>query len=102
MVNPSSSSHIETFSTTWPPFFTRIDYSYWKTKKTWFLKATNLDLWEVIKDGPHIPSKLENGVMVPKPKQEWDGLDKKKVQLNAKVVYILHCAINRNESNRVW
>ena len=26
--------------------------------------------------------------MVPKPKQEWDELDKKKVQLNAKVVYI--------------
>ena len=31
-----------------------------------------------------------------------DGLDKKKVQLNAKVVYILHCAIDRNEFNRVW
>ena len=26
--------------------------------------------------------------MVPKPKQEWDELDKKKVQLNVKVVYI--------------
>ena len=26
--------------------------------------------------------------MVPKPKQEWDELDKKKVQLNSKVVYI--------------
>ena len=31
-----------------------------------------------------------------------DGLDKKKVQLNAKVVYILHCAIDINEFNRVW
>ena len=39
--------------------------------------------------------------MVPKPKQEWDELDKKKVQLNAKIVYILHCAIDRNEFNRV-
>ena len=37
---------------------------------TWFLKSTNLDLWDVIKDGPHIPSKLENWVMVPKPKHE--------------------------------
>ena len=35
---------------------------------TWFLKFTNLDLWDVIEDDPHIPSKLENGVMVPKPK----------------------------------
>ena len=40
--------------------------------------------------------------MVPKPKQDWDGLDKKKVQLNAKVVYILHCISDRNEFNCVW
>ena len=39
--------------------------------------------------------------MVPKPKQKWDDLDKKKVQLNVKVVYILHCAIDINEFNRV-
>ena len=69
---------------------------------TWFLQSTNLDLWDVIEDGPHIPSKLENGVMVPKSKQEWDELDRKKVQLNAKSVYILHCAIDRNEFNRIW
>ena len=40
--------------------------------------------------------------MVPKPKQEWDDLDKKKVQLNAKAVFILHCAIDRNGFNRIW
>ena len=69
---------------------------------TWFLKSTNLNLWDVIENGAHIPSKLENGVMVSKPKQEWDELDKKQVQLNAKVVYILHCAIDRNEFNHVF
>ena len=77
-------------------------YSYQKTKMTWFLKSTNLDLWDVIEDGPHIPSKLENGVIVPKPKQEWDELDKKQVQLNAKTVYILRWTIDRNEFNHVW
>ena len=102
MVNPSSSSHIKSFSTTQPSFFSGIDYSYWKTKMTWFLKYTNLDLWDVIKDGLHISSKLENGVMVPKHKQEWDELDKKKVQFNAKAVYILHCTIDKNEFNYVW
>ncbi|KAL6329838.1 hypothetical protein AAG906_037551 [Vitis piasezkii] len=69
---------------------------------TWFIQSTNLDLWDVIEDGPHIPSKLENGVMVPKLKHEWDELDRKKVQLNAKAVFILHCAIDRNEFNRIW
>ena len=79
MVNPSSSSHIKSFSTTQPSFFSGIDYSYWKTKMTWFLKFINPDIWDVIEDGPHIPLKLENGIMVPKPKQEWDELDKNKV-----------------------
>ena len=40
--------------------------------------------------------------MVPKLKHEWDELDRKKVQLNAKAVFILHCAIDRNEFNRIW
>ena len=79
MANPSSSSHIECFATNRPPFFIRIDYSYWKEKMSWFLKSINLDLWDVIENGPYIPSKLENGVMVQKPKQEWDELDRKKV-----------------------
>ncbi|KAL6324823.1 hypothetical protein AAG906_018350 [Vitis piasezkii] len=46
---------------------------------TWFIQSTSLDLWDVIEDGPHIPSKLENGVMVPKLKHEWDELDRKKL-----------------------
>ncbi|RVW62516.1 Retrovirus-related Pol polyprotein from transposon RE1 [Vitis vinifera] len=102
MAIPSSSSKIESFSTTRPPLFMGIDYPYWKTKMTWFIQSTSLDLWDVIEDGPHIPSKLENGVMVPKLKHEWDELDRKKVQLNAKAVFILHCAIDRNEFNHIW
>ena len=78
MTNPSSSSHIESFSTAQPPFFTKTDYSYWKAKIYWFLKSINLNLWDVIENGPHIPYKLENGVMVPKPKHEWDELNRKK------------------------
>ena len=69
---------------------------------TWFLQSINLDLWDVIEDGPNIPSKVENRVMVPKPKHEWDELDRKKVQLNVKTVFILHCVIDRNEFNRIW
>ena len=69
---------------------------------TWFIQSTSLDLWDVIEDDPHISSKLENGVMVPKLKHECDELDRKKVQLNVKAVFILHCAIDRNEFNRIW
>ena len=97
MVNPSSSSNIESFTTNRPPFFTGIDYPYWKTKMTWFLQSTDLDLQDVLENGPTFPSKLFDGVMVPKPKQEWDERDRRNFQLNAKVVYTLQCAMDRNE-----
>ncbi|KAL6325967.1 hypothetical protein AAG906_038459 [Vitis piasezkii] len=80
MAIPSTSSQVESFSTTRPPLFTGTDYPYWKTKMTWFIQSTNLDLWD----------------------NEWDELDRKKVQLNAKAIFILHCAIDRNEFNRIW
>ncbi|KAL6319912.1 hypothetical protein AAG906_036986 [Vitis piasezkii] len=55
---------------------------------TWFLQSTDLDLWDVIEDDPTFPSKLVYGVMVPKPKQEWDECDRRNFQLNAKVTAI--------------
>ena len=67
MVNPSSLSHIESFATNRPPFFVGTNYPYWKTKMTWFLQSTDLDVWDVIEDDPNFPSKLIDGVMVPKP-----------------------------------
>ena len=102
MDNPSSSSHIESFVTNRPWFFTWTDYPYWKTKMTWFLQSTNLDVWDVIKDGPTFSSKLVDGVMVPKPKQEWDERDRRNFQLNGKVIYTLQCSMDRNEYNRIW
>ena len=54
---------------------------------TWFLQSTDLDVWDIIEDDPTFPSKLVDGVMVPKAKQEWDERDKRNFQLNAKVVY---------------
>ena len=79
MTNPSSSSHMKGVATKRLPFFIRIDYPYWKTKMTWFLQSTNLDLWDIIKDGPTIPSKLVDEVMVLKLKYEWDEHDKRNV-----------------------
>ena len=77
MANTSNLSHIESFATNRPLFFTGTDYCYWKTKMTWFLQSTDLDLWDVIEDDPTFPSKLVDGVMVPKPQQEWDEHDRR-------------------------
>ena len=101
MVIPSSSSHIESFAKNRPPFFYGNRLFLLKTKMTWLLQSTDLDLWDVIEDDPTFPSKLVDGVMVPKPKQEQDECDRRNFQLNAKVVYTLLCSINRNEYNRI-
>ena len=101
MANPLSSSHIESFATNKSPFFVGTDYPYWKTKMTWFLQSTNLDVWNVIEDCPTFPSKLVDGVMVPKPKQEWDERDRRNFQLKAKAIYTLQCSMDRNEYNRI-
>ncbi|KAL6312330.1 hypothetical protein AAG906_008067 [Vitis piasezkii] len=35
---------------------------------TWYLKSTDLDVWDVIEDDPTFPTKLVDEVMVSKPK----------------------------------
>ena len=74
-----------------------IDYDYWKTRMIWFLKSIDFDFWDVIKSSSHVLTKLENKVIIPKARQEYDELDKRKAQINAKVIYFLYCAINRNK-----
>ena len=64
---------------------------------TWHLQLTNLDVWDIIEDDPTFPTKLVDGVMVPKPKQEWNEFDRRNFQLNAKVVFPLKCAMDSNE-----
>ncbi|RVW97887.1 hypothetical protein CK203_021215 [Vitis vinifera] len=68
---------------------------------TWYLQSTDLDVWDVIEDDPTFPTKLIDGVLVPKPKQEWNELDRRNFQLNAKTVFTLQCVMDRNEYNRI-
>ncbi|KAL6337945.1 hypothetical protein AAG906_005410 [Vitis piasezkii] len=101
MAIPSSSSQTEICSKHRAPFFTGTDYPYWKARMTWYLQSTDLDVWDVIEDGPTLPTKLVDGVLVPKPKQEWNELNRRNFQLNAKAVFTLQCAMDRNEYNRI-
>ena len=80
MVIPLSSSQTENCSKHRASFFTGTDYPYWKARMTWYLQSTDLDVWDVIEDGPNFPTKLVDEVLVPKPKQEWNELDRRKFQ----------------------
>ena len=87
MTISSSSSQTENFTKRRASFFTGTDYPYWKTRMTWYLQSTDLDVWDVIEDGLTFPTKLVDRVLVPKPKQEWNELDRRIFQLNTKVVF---------------
>ena len=47
------------------------------------------------------PTKLVDGVLVPKPKQELNELDRRNFQLNGKAIFTLQCAMDRNEYTRI-
>ena len=70
MAKPYYLSHMKEFSINRLFFFLGIDYSYCNTKMTQFLKSIDNNLYEVIKTGLHIPTKIENEVTISKPSKK--------------------------------
>ncbi|GAV70628.1 zf-CCHC domain-containing protein/DUF4219 domain-containing protein/UBN2 domain-containing protein, partial [Cephalotus follicularis] len=84
------------------PFFDGNNYSHWKAKMTIFIQSLDYNLWDLIVDGPSLPTITnENGEIIPKPRNKYNDDDRKIVQLNAKAKHIIICAINSNEFNKV-
>ncbi|GAV78593.1 DUF4219 domain-containing protein/UBN2 domain-containing protein [Cephalotus follicularis] len=85
-----------------PPFFDGNNYSYWKAKMTIFIQSLDYNLWDLIVDGPNLPTvTLENGDVIPKLRNNYDDNDRRRVQINAKAKHIIICAINSNDFNRI-
>ncbi|GAV75525.1 DUF4219 domain-containing protein [Cephalotus follicularis] len=85
-----------------PPFFDGNNYSHWKAKMTIFIQSLDYNLWDLIVDGPNLPTIInENGEIISKPRNKYNDDDRKIVQLNAKAKHVIICAINSNEFNRV-
>ncbi|GAV65250.1 zf-CCHC domain-containing protein/DUF4219 domain-containing protein/UBN2 domain-containing protein, partial [Cephalotus follicularis] len=78
------------------------NYSHWKAKMTIFIQSLDYNLWDLIVDGPNLPTIiLENVEVVSKPRNLYDDNDRKRVQINAKAKHIIICAINSNDFNRI-
>ncbi|GAV57796.1 zf-CCHC domain-containing protein/DUF4219 domain-containing protein/UBN2 domain-containing protein [Cephalotus follicularis] len=85
-----------------PPFFDGNNYGHWKAKMTIFIQSLDYNLWDLIVDGPNLPTvTLENGDVVPKPRNLYDDNDRRRVQINAKAKHIIICAIKSNDFNRI-
>ena len=53
-------------------------------------------------NGLAIPLKtIEGGQKVPKPDEKWTPEEKKKVEMNAKAINLMHCAISFEECQKV-
>ncbi|GAV67925.1 zf-CCHC domain-containing protein/DUF4219 domain-containing protein/UBN2 domain-containing protein, partial [Cephalotus follicularis] len=77
-------------------FFYGNNYSHWKAKMTIFIQSLDYNLWDLIVDGPNLPTITnENGEIISKPRNKYIDDDRKIVQ------YVIICAINSNEFNRV-
>ncbi|GAV70631.1 DUF4219 domain-containing protein/UBN2 domain-containing protein, partial [Cephalotus follicularis] len=84
------------------PYFDGNNYSHWKAKMTIFIQSLYYNLWDLIVDGPNLPTiRNENGEIIAKPRSSYNDEDRKRVQMNAKAKHIIICAINSSDFNRV-
>ncbi|GAV79111.1 zf-CCHC domain-containing protein/DUF4219 domain-containing protein, partial [Cephalotus follicularis] len=92
---------LEGSSITRPLFFDGNNYSFWKTRMTIFLQSLDYQLWHIIVNGPRIPTRTIEGVVSPKPENEYNDNDFRMLQLNSKAKHVLFCAVGPNEFNRI-
>ncbi|KAL4325622.1 hypothetical protein GQ457_11G022870 [Hibiscus cannabinus] len=80
-----------------PPFFNGVNYPYWKNRMMLFIRSTDYSIWDVVLDGPFTPMKREGDSLVPKQRHEWNDEERRRVQMNAKAMHILFCALGPDE-----
>ncbi|WRX26832.1 GAG-pre-integrase domain - like 10 [Theobroma cacao] len=68
-----------------------------------YIRAIDNEMWNVITDGPFMPSTMNvvTNELMPKPRSEWTEAETKKVQINFKAINTLHCALTPTEFNKV-
>ncbi|KAI9181643.1 hypothetical protein LWI28_017061 [Acer negundo] len=84
-----------------PPSFDGKDYTFWKTRMRIFIQFIDYELWETVRDGPHIPHIIVEGKIVKKEEGDWKSDDKRKHSLNAKAMNVLFCSLNAIEFKRI-
>ncbi|XP_070043039.1 uncharacterized protein [Nicotiana tomentosiformis] len=71
-------------STYMPPRFNGQYYGWWKTRMHDFIMAEDFELWDVICDGPFVPTKTSCDpiVTIPKTRKEFNNADRKAIEKN--------------------
>ena len=67
------------------------------------MKSYDYEMWDVVMDGLYASMKTQRWSedMEPKPWSEWIDIEVKKIQINFKVINILHSALNLMKFNKI-
>ncbi|GAV83027.1 UBN2 domain-containing protein, partial [Cephalotus follicularis] len=68
---------------------------------TIFLQSLDYQLWHIIVNGHRMPTRTIEGVVSPKPENEYNDNDFRMLQLNSKAKHVLFCVVGPNEFNRI-
>ena len=90
-------------STVMPPLFKGTNFSYCKNAMQIFIESTNMELWEIVNNGPHVAPKITNdkGEEVDKLKDQYTTSDWDKLMKNSWAKHILYYGLDANEYNRI-
>ncbi|XP_016165079.1 uncharacterized protein LOC107607667 [Arachis ipaensis] len=67
-----------------------------------FVQSADYNIWKIIMNGPQVSTKTgADGVVISKIEGKWNDEDTKKIELNAKAVNMLNCAINFKKYRKV-
>ncbi|XP_070002028.1 uncharacterized protein [Nicotiana sylvestris] len=85
------------------PRFNGQYYGWWKMRMHDFIMVEDSKLWDVICDGPYIPTKNVGDLplMMPKTRKKYTDADRKAVEKNFRAKKILVCGIGPDEYNRI-
>ncbi|XP_069145882.1 uncharacterized protein [Solanum lycopersicum] len=92
-------------SSTRPPHFKGHFYSWWKVRMHDYLMAEDNELWDIVLDGPFVPTIEEKDgektILVQKPRQKYEEADRKKIENGFKAKTLLVYGIGPDKYNRL-
>ncbi|XP_075076730.1 uncharacterized protein LOC142163355 [Nicotiana tabacum] len=93
----------EGMSTYRPPRFNGQYYGWWKTRIHDFIMDEDSELWDVIFDGPFVPTKNfgDAPIAIPMTRKEFDDAARKAIEKNFCAKTILVYGIGPDEYNRI-
>ena len=65
-----------------------------------FLKASNIDLWDIVKNGYNPFSRIEDGIIILKLRSSWIENEKKRHLLTSKLNWIISNSLGQNECEK--